>query len=38
MLIRKDSLASTMSSYLIERIEATPNITCTQRNRRAGRR
>ena len=26
MLIRKDSLASTMSSYLIERIEATPNI------------
>ncbi|MFC0169521.1 FAD-dependent oxidoreductase [Pseudoduganella danionis] len=27
MLIRKDSLASTMSSYLIERIEATPNIT-----------
>ena len=27
MLIRRDSLASTMSSYLIERIEATPNIT-----------
>jgi len=26
MLIRKDSLASTMSSYLIERIQATPNI------------
>jgi thioredoxin reductase (NADPH) len=26
MLIRRDSLASTMSSYLIERIEATPNI------------
>ncbi|MYM22224.1 FAD-dependent oxidoreductase [Duganella sp. FT135W] len=26
MLIRKDSLASTMSSYLIERIAATPNI------------
>jgi thioredoxin reductase (NADPH) len=26
MLIRKGSLASTMSSYLIERIEATPNI------------
>jgi thioredoxin reductase (NADPH) len=26
MLIRKDSLASTMSSYLIERILATPNI------------
>ncbi len=26
MLIRKDSLVSTMSSYLIERIEATPNI------------
>ncbi|MTV36214.1 FAD-dependent oxidoreductase [Duganella radicis] len=26
ILIRKDSLASTMSSYLIERIEATPNI------------
>jgi thioredoxin reductase (NADPH) len=26
MLIRKDNLASTMSSYLIERIEATPNI------------
>nr|WP_315220010.1 FAD-dependent oxidoreductase [uncultured Duganella sp.] len=26
MLIRKDGLASTMSSYLIERIEATPNI------------
>jgi thioredoxin reductase (NADPH) len=27
MLIRKDSLSSTMSSYLIERIAATPNIT-----------
>ncbi|HEX5341253.1 MAG TPA: FAD-dependent oxidoreductase [Duganella sp.] len=26
MLIRKDSLSSTMSSYLIERIEAHPNI------------
>ena len=26
MLIRRNSLASTMSSYLIERIEATPNI------------
>ena len=26
MLIRKDSLASTMSNYLIERIMATPNI------------
>jgi len=26
MLIRKDSLASTMSNYLIERIAATPNI------------
>ncbi|WP_090315557.1 FAD-dependent oxidoreductase [Duganella sp. CF517] len=26
MLIRKDSLSSTMSSYLIERIQATPNI------------
>ncbi|MYM84298.1 FAD-dependent oxidoreductase [Duganella sp. FT50W] len=26
ILIRKDSLASTMSSYLIERIAATPNI------------
>jgi len=26
MLIRRDSLAATMSSYLIERIEATPNI------------
>ncbi|USX24274.1 FAD-dependent oxidoreductase [Oxalobacteraceae bacterium OTU3CINTB1] len=26
MLVRKDSLASTMSSYLIERIDATPNI------------
>jgi len=26
MLIRKDSLSSTMSSYLIERIAATPNI------------
>ncbi|MYM85105.1 FAD-dependent oxidoreductase [Duganella sp. FT50W] len=33
MLIRKDSLASTMSSYLIERIQATPNIelhTCAE--------
>lgn len=33
MLIRKDSLSSTMSSYLIERIQATPNIelhTCTE--------
>ncbi|WP_432382622.1 FAD-dependent oxidoreductase [Duganella sp. P38] len=33
MLIRKDSLSSTMSSYLIERIEATPNIelhTCSE--------
>ena len=33
MLIRKDSLSSTMSSYLIERIKATPNIelhTCTE--------
>ncbi|MET0321550.1 MAG: FAD-dependent oxidoreductase [Duganella sp.] len=27
ILIRRDSLAATMSSYLIERIEATPNIT-----------
>jgi thioredoxin reductase (NADPH) len=26
ILIRRDSLADTMSSYLIERIEATPNI------------
>ena len=26
ILIRRDSLAATMSSYLIERIEATPNI------------
>ena len=26
MLIRRDSLSSTMSSYLIERIQATPNI------------
>jgi thioredoxin reductase (NADPH) len=26
LLIRRDSLAATMSSYLIERIEATPNI------------
>jgi thioredoxin reductase (NADPH) len=26
MLVRKDGLAATMSSYLIERIEATPNI------------
>jgi thioredoxin reductase (NADPH) len=33
MLIRKESLSSTMSSYLIERIQATPNIelhTCTE--------
>jgi thioredoxin reductase (NADPH) len=33
MLIRKDSLSSTMSSYLIERIQATPNIelhTCSE--------
>ena len=26
LLIRRDSLAATMSSYLIERIDATPNI------------
>jgi thioredoxin reductase (NADPH) len=33
MLIRKESLSSTMSSYLIDRIQATPNIelhTCTE--------